>query len=181
MNLNKLRTMSLGEVHYRFKMASAKKARTLLREKYREVMSRELYLRKWRLQPDWAAPFAEATGQAQWARAEELLLRHMHDRFAGAREHSPRFFLDHDQRARIIALAEERWSQEDDFWAEARRLCVRRFAYLNIEAGFPDGIDWHMDPISRRRWPQKFYTEIKFYGQRDGALELPGDVKYVWE
>ncbi|MGH7496605.1 MAG: alginate lyase family protein [bacterium] len=183
MNLNKLRTMSLGEVHYRLKMASAKSVRTLLREKYRDLMSHERYLQKWRLGSDFAASFSEATGQAQWATAEELLLQHMRARFAGARAplRSPRFFVDHDQRPGIITLAQERRSHNEDFWAEAERSCGRRFAYLNIEAEFPDGIDWHLDPISRRRWPQRFYTEIKFYGQRNGAQELPGDVKYVWE
>jgi hypothetical protein len=179
MNLNKLRTLSLGEVHYRLKMAGAKKVRALLRKRYRDSMSREKYLRKWRLGPDYAAPFSKATAKAEWAKAEETLLQHMRARCAGGR--APRFFMDHGCRAQMIALAQKYWWHDEGFWAEAKRLSKRRFSYLSIEISLPDGIDWHMDPISRRSWPQKFYTEMKFYGQRDGAQELPGDVKYVWE
>src|SRR5262245_58038521 len=101
MNLNKLRTMSLGEVQYRLKMAGTMKVQTLLREKYRDSLSREHYLRKWRLRSHFAEPFSRATAQAQWPAAEEALLHHARARFAGERAPapSPRFFIDCDQRS----------------------------------------------------------------------------------
>ncbi len=182
MNLNKLRTMSFGEVRYRLQMSGAKKVRTYLREKYREAMAPARYLRKWRL-PEEASPlFTEAVLQAQWPAAEEALQRYMRARFLDESERgqATHFFIDPRQRSRLSDLA-RLFSHAAADLAAAGHLRARRFSYLDIEASFPSGLDWHMDPISRRRWPQKFYTEIKFYGQRDGEQELPGDVKYVWE
>ena len=181
MNLSKLRTMSLGEVHYRLKMSGAKKVRALLQDRYREAMTPGRYLRQWRL-PEPSPLFRDAVSQAKWPQAEEALLQHMRARILDGqdRRQAPCFFIDLRHRAQIVDIARGLPNMADDLDL-AERLLERRFSYLNIEAHFPDGIDWRMDPISRRGWPQKFYTELKFYGQRDGAEELPGDVKYVWE
>lgn len=179
MNLNKLRVMSLGEVRHRLQAAGARKVRALLRARTREAMAPGRYLPKWRVN---LSLFAEATARRQWERAEAALLQYMRARFLNAQEGapSPRFFIDHCQKDEIVAVARRLPNIARDTQA-ADRLIEQRFSYLGIDADFSAGLDWRADPISRRLWPDKFYTEIKFYGQQDGGQKLPGDVKYVWE
>ncbi len=181
MDFKKLRVMSPGELHYRLKMAGAKKMRWWRREKYRDGTTPERYLRQWHLRSDFAATFAEAIAQTQWPKAEEALLQHMRARWRHetTQKPAPCFFIDPAQRSAIRAIAETLLPRDD--FALADRLLERRFSYLGIEAHFPGGVDWQMDPLSGRRWLQEFYTEMKFYGQREGGQKLPGDVKYVWE
>ena len=106
MNLSKLRTMSLGEVHYRLKMSGAKKVRALLQDRYREAMTPGRYLRQWRL-PEPSPLFRDAVSQAKWPQAEEALLQHMRARILDGqdRRQAPCFFIDLRHRAQIVDIA----------------------------------------------------------------------------
>jgi hypothetical protein len=50
-----------------------------------------------------------------------------------------------------------------------------RFDSFGIEVNFESDIDWHFDPVTKGRWPDKFWGSIDY---RDKSL---GGVKFVWE
>lgn len=180
MNLKKLRTMSFDEVSYRLKAAGAKKIRRLAQARYHERMNPAQFLPNFVLHSDCEGPYREAIAQEQWEDAEEVLLQHLRARFAEAS--APRFFVSSSQRDSIQRVAGKFFPADQNApHAHAERLLAKRFSYLGLEAQFDGAVNWHLDPLSRREWPKKFYTEMKFYGRQDGELELPGDVKNVWE
>jgi len=49
------------------------------------------------------------------------------------------------------------------------------FSVFGIKIAFNNNLDWHIDPISKKQWPQKFWGDIDY---RDKSL---GGVKFVWE
>lgn len=58
----------------------------------------------------------------------------------------------------------------------ADRLLQRRYRFLNASFDCENGIDWHLDPVSRRRWPLAFFKDIAYTGE-----QRLGDVKLPWE
>ncbi len=50
-----------------------------------------------------------------------------------------------------------------------------RFDAFGIKVLFAGDIDWHLDPVTKGRWPEKFWGDIDY---RDKSL---GGVKFVWE
>jgi hypothetical protein len=49
------------------------------------------------------------------------------------------------------------------------------FSAFGINIAFDKDIDWHIDPVTKKKWPQKFWGDIDY---RDKNL---GGVKFVWE
>jgi hypothetical protein len=184
MNLKKLRTMSFDEVSFRLKAAGTKKLRKLAQSRYRDRLQPAQFLPSFTLPAQHAEAFDEARSNKDWPAAESILLQHQRARFAGkhAPGAQPKFFLSYQQHEALQKVADQVFNQEQrEMFEHAERLLSRRFHYLGVEAKFEGEIDWHRDPLSQREWPKKFYTEMKFYGRRDGEHELPGDVKNVWE
>lgn len=58
--------------------------------------------------------------------------------------------------------------------AAARSHC---FTFFGHQFQYDTGIDWHADPVSRRRWPQAYHADVPASGGDRGF----GDVKFVWE
>lgn len=182
MNLKKLRTMSFDEVSYRLKAASAKKIRRLAQSHYRVRMEPAQFLPTFVLRSAHGGAYNEAVARKNWRAAETLLLQHMRARAEEASGSAPQFFVAARQRSEVKKIAEQFFANElHEALVHAESLLQHRFTYLGLEAQFEREIAWHRDPLSQREWPKKFYTEMKFYGQRDGEKELPGDVKNVWE
>lgn len=184
MNLKKLRTMTFDEVSFRLKAESTKKLRKLAQSHYRDRLEPEQFLPSFTLPAPHASAYGEATANKDWPAAEALLLQHLRARWT---EHNgngahPRFFLSYQQHDTLQKVADQVFGKgQREMFAHAERLLAHCFNYLGLEAECDSEIDWHRDPLSQRAWPKRFYTEIKFYGQRDGENELPGDVKNVWE
>ncbi len=184
MNLKKLRTMSFDEVSHRLKAASAKKIRHLAQSRYRDRMEPAQFLPNFSLRSVFDEGYNEALARKDWQNAEAILLQHMRQRFSAenVQGSQPIFFLSVQQRETLLEVADYAFANEQQAAsAHAERLLAHRFDYLGLTAHFENEINWHLDPLSQREWPKKFYTEMKFYGQHDGEQELPGDVKNVWE
>ncbi len=184
MNLKKLRTMSFDEVSFRLKAASTKKLRKLAQSRYRDRLEPAQFLPSFALHSQHAGAYREALSRKDWPAAEAVLLQHLRARFAenNAQGPQPLFFLSYQQHEALQKVADQVFGKEQrEMFAHAERLLSRCFNYLGLEAQFESEVNWHRDPLSQREWPKKFYTEMKFYGQRDGEHELPGDVKNVWE
>jgi len=49
------------------------------------------------------------------------------------------------------------------------------FSAFGINVAFNNNIDWHIDPVTKKKWPQKFWGDIDY---RDRTF---GGVKFVWE
>lgn len=182
MNLKKLRTMSLDEVSFRLKTVGTKKLRKLAQNRYHDRLKPEQFLPSFALSSQHADPYVQALDNKDWPKAQGILLQHMRARFTEKSSSQPRFFLSYQQHDALQKVADQVFneSQREDY-AHAERLLARTFQYLGLEAQFENEVNWCRDPLSQREWSKKFYTEMKFYGQRDGAHELPGDVKNVWE
>ena len=58
----------------------------------------------------------------------------------------------------------------------AARYLQNQFDVFGLEANFEGKIDWHLDPKTGNRWPEKFWADID---HRDG--KTIGGVKFVWE
>ncbi len=50
-----------------------------------------------------------------------------------------------------------------------------RFRVFNLEVEFSESVNWHLDPVSQKNWPQIFWGNINY---RDRTR---GSVKFVWE
>ena len=49
------------------------------------------------------------------------------------------------------------------------------FSAFGINIAFNKDINWHIDPVTKKKWPQKFWGDINY---RDKSF---GGVKFVWE
>ena len=68
-------------------------------------------------------------------------------------------------------------AQADRIFAEAEKICAHKFdllGYENLDFGSP--IDWHFDPVHRKRVPLKPWFSIDFLN-----FESTGDHKIIWE
>ncbi len=88
------------------------------------------------------------------------------------------FYSFADAKEQILALLDQNsplWRQ--DAVQAADRICEPQFNFF--QAGdfcFADGIDWHQDITTGRRWPVTFSPDIPYRGP-----EKVGDIKYPWE
>jgi len=184
LNLKKLKSMSLHEVGHRVKLAGTKKLLRFTHNHHREELAAGRFLREFALPSDYDGPFADAIANHRWGAAEEFLLDHMRARTNGYGYHRgrPRFFFSPSQRAEMLQLIGQHLpDMVPEVLARAEKLLDHQFSFLGVEVKYEDEIDWCADPVSRQRWPMKFYADLKFYGRQHGNRQLPGDVKYVWE
>ena len=84
-------------------------------------------------------------------------------------------------REEIIALMEARFAgQRSAIIASAERACAGRFDLLgHCDLSFgraPKGIDWHLDPLSGKRAPLVYWSQLDQLNPLDG-----GDPKVTWE
>jgi hypothetical protein len=94
------------------------------------------------------------------------------------RQHRRAFFLTVEDRAWLAQVIPhtypEQW-QRTGVEADRARAHSAHFFGQTFESG--DRFEWHVDPVTGRRWPEAWHGDIPTLGQADS----PGDVKYVWE
>jgi hypothetical protein len=186
MQLKKLTTMSVGEVSHRLKALGTKKVMKLSEQAQKNPLAPEFFLPNYHLPGEFEKPFADAVAGARWREAEEFLLEHMRKRLPG-RNNAGRFFFDAQQRPAMLQIADRHLSGlVSQSLMQAERILEHEFAFFGSQIRYADVIEWQDDPLTRKRWPNRFYTEMKYYGQRSVNGEakgstIPGDVKYVWE
>ncbi len=155
--LRKLRAMGPAEISRRlFDKASDR----IEREQYR----RGQLARPGRLR-DAVAP--EIAGGSDWVK-----------KLLEGRMHRARFFQGFDDRERMRRLFEidypTEWSTSK---ARAERVLRHEIEFFGRTFRFAEQIDWHADPVSGRKWPERYYADLRRLAQ---SLDV-GDVKYVWE
>ncbi|MCG3121056.1 MAG: hypothetical protein ALAOOOJD_03996 [bacterium] len=189
MNLKKLTTMSVGEVSHRIKSLGTKKVLKLSEPAQKNPMAPEHFLPHFQLPSDFDGPFADAVAGARWPEAEEFLLEHMRKRLQGEAYNSRKlqFFFSPAQRPAMLQIADRHLpNMVSQSLLQAERILDHEFALFGSKVKYAEVIEWQDDPLTRKRWPNRFYTEMKYYGQRSANQEaksniIPGDVKYVWE
>jgi hypothetical protein len=189
MKLKKLTTMSVGEVSHRLKSIGTKKMMKLSEQAKKNPLAPEIFLPHYELPSDFDGPFSDAIAGARWPEAEEYLLEHARKRLDG-KSHNSRafpFFFNPAQRPAMLQIVERYLpGLVSQSLVEADRILDHEFSLFGSKIAYGGVIDWQDDPLTRRRWPNRFYTEMKYYGQRSNNGEgkggaIPGDVKYVWE
>ena len=71
------------------------------------------------------------------------------------RERMARFFAGVEQRDETRALFLTRFPAEHRrAIEEARRVLRGEFAFFGHTLRYPDGIDWHADPVTKAQWPR---------------------------
>jgi len=97
---------------------------------------------------------------------------------ARRRQRARRFFVAPEERAwlgrLIVSAYPEDWRRT---CLEADRLRRHTVHFFGQTFELGARIDWHADPVSGRRWPNGWYSDIPVLGEEGSA----GDVKYVWE
>jgi len=189
MNLKKLTNMSAGEVSHRLKTLGTKKMLKLSEQAKKNPLTPEYFLPHYQLPSDLGGPFSDAVAGARWLEAEEFLLEHMRQRWRGEAHHSRelKFFFNLQQRPAMLQIADRHLpGLASQSLQQAERILDHEFAFFGSKIKYAEVIDWQDDPLTRKRWPNRFYTEMKYYGQRSANGEakvgaIPGDVKYVWE
>lgn len=189
MNLKKLTTMSVDEVSHRLKSLGAKKVMKLSEQAKKNPFGPEHFLPLFQLASDFAVPYEDAVAGARWPEAEEFLLQHLRKRWqsAPANGHSAQFFFNPQQRPAMLQIADRYLADMvSQTLTQAERILEHEFSFFGSTIKCAETIEWQEDPLSRKRWPNRFYTEMKYYGQRTSGGEakgnaIPGDVKYVWE
>jgi hypothetical protein len=97
------------------------------------------------------------------------------------------FFFSPLQRRTMLQIADRHLpGMVSQCLTQAERSFDHEFILFGRHLKYNEVIKWQDDPLTRRRWPSRFYTEMKYYGQRSNSGEakggaIPGDVKYVWE
>lgn len=189
MNLKKLTTMSVDEVSHRLKSLGAKKVMKLSEQAKKNPFGPEHFLPHLQLASDLAGPFEDAVAGGRWPEAEEFLLQHLRQRRLNTPpdDHSAQFFFSPQQRPAMLQIADRYLADMvSQTLTQADKLLEHEFSFFGSTIKYESAIEWQDDPLSRKRWPNRFYTEMKYYGQRTSSSEaksntIPGDVKYVWE
>ncbi len=189
MKLKKLTTMSVGEVSHRLRTLGTKKMMKLAEQAKKNHLAPEIFLPHYELPSDFDGPFSETVAQERWPEAAEYLLEHMRQRLYGKGYNSRlfQFFFSPAQRPAMLQIVDRHLPDlVMPSLMQADRILEHKFFFLGQEIDYTEAIDWQDDPLTRRRWPNRFYTEMKYYGQRSANGEtkngaIPGDVKYVWE
>jgi uncharacterized heparinase superfamily protein len=68
-------------------------------------------------------------------------------------------------------------AERADMLTRAAQARAHRFEFFGREFHYPEDIDWHGDPVTKRQWPLVFHPDVPVHGGDAGF----GDVKYVWE
>ncbi len=88
------------------------------------------------------------------------------------------FFLDGWDRQEIAAFFRAQFQEEFRTSMErADVLMNNRLRFLGFEAEYPEGIDWHCDPLSAYRHPLVYHKNIMIFDGNRGQ----GDIKHIWE
>jgi hypothetical protein len=103
-------------------------------------------------------------------------------RMVEERRHSrrQRFFAALDQpevRRALFSVAGPYAPQAHHARRAAATAQQHEFEFFGQRFTYGDQIDWHADPVTRRRWPRVFHRDVPI---DRGGQEI-GDVKYVWE
>ncbi|MDZ7289562.1 MAG: heparinase II/III family protein [candidate division KSB1 bacterium] len=149
----------------------------------------EYFLPHYQLPSDFDGPFSDAVAGERWLEAQEYLLEHMRKRLYGQGYNCRafQFFFSPQQRPVMLQIVDRYLpGLVSQSLAQAERILEHEFSFFGNQIKYADEIEWQDDPLTRRRWPNRFYTEMKYYGQHstDGGTRsaiIPGDVKYVWE
>ncbi len=89
-----------------------------------------------------------------------------------------RFFLNGRDRAEDASFFKKYYPREYQISLNrAERILQNRLHFLGIDLHYPDGIDWHRDPLSEYRHPLVYFRDVKIFGGNQGQ----GDVKHIWE
>lgn len=88
------------------------------------------------------------------------------------------FFLDTMDRQKTADFFKQHFATEYKVSLErADQILQNKLRFLGIEVTYPNGFDWHRDPLSDFRYPLKYYKNIPIFGGNRGQ----GDVKHIWE
>ena len=114
-----------------------------------------------------------ALKSTDWRGAHEALRAHFLLR-------APRFLIDPSRRNDVAAAVHQSFDRAgDDARVRASRLVDGRYdvlAYRDLSWTNSDGrVDWHLDPVNRRRAPLSFWARVPYLDPRFG------DHKVVWE
>ncbi len=159
--LRKLKGRSIGE----------------LRERALQAISAELELRRF------ARTIGEPTDETLHEEIDPEAIAAQTGVADGLREHfvaraAPMFFAGVRDGSSADELRGERWSAElERLVAAADAIVVGRFDVLGHDGlSFGSPIDWHLDPVSKKRAPRIHWSRIPYLD-----AELIGDHKVIWE
>jgi len=86
------------------------------------------------------------------------------------------FFIDeHNKQATIETINKQYPQLIQQAREQANKICRHEFSFLGIQVNYEDKIPWTSDPVSTKKWLQKFYADVNIFDREIG------DVKYVWE
>lgn len=89
-----------------------------------------------------------------------------------------RFFFSPDSIDSILTTLRQRLpGQAEQIVQRAENICRHRFDLLGYEGiEYGDPIDWHLDPVHRKRAPRKIFYKVRYLD-----FEESGDSKITWE
>lgn len=67
-------------------------------------------------------------------------------------------------------------THKESILRQSEELLLHRFKIFGVEADFGSPIDFHLDPITGKTWPIRFWADINY---RDGRAI--GGIKFAWE
>ncbi len=156
--LRKLRAMSAGELWTRVRYGAycrIEKARHARGALTGPARLRRALVPELARSSDWKSALLEARAQRQ-----------------------SQFFRGAEATAATRAVFVDRFADERRRAREDAERAVRReFAFFGATFRYPEGVDWHADPVSGRQWPPVYHRDVPVDGGNVGY----GDVKYVWE
>src|SRR5688572_21304647 len=93
------------------------------------------------------------------------------------RRGAARFFAGAQDLEATRALYAQRLPEERKDAREHADLVLRReLSFFGATFSYPQGIDWHADPVSGAGWPRRYHRDVPVHGGDVGF----GDVKHVW-
>ena len=168
--LKKLRGRSADELRVRAAQAAAAYAeRRGWSRDAREPSDQKFFAL---LDPARVSSFDEKTNKNGRATlTAERLLAHFRSRTA------PKFFAALDDPQATRRLLRERFSNESEAVERARRITQGCFSLLGFDdLSFGDPVDWHLEPVSRKRAPLAHWSRINYLD-----AQVLGDKKITWE
>ena len=89
----------------------------------------------------------------------------------------PQFFFSFSERENVVAALGRHWPNEGEFLKLCDQAIAGKFNLLGLTGcDFGDPIDWHLEPIARKRSPLVHWSRVE---ELDASES--GDKKIVWE
>jgi hypothetical protein len=112
-----------------------------------------------------------ALTSGEWS-SVDALLEHLATRPGSS------FLLPHDSANHAAAILQRRYPEYASALVDAADACCRNELSLGGQNfSFAEGIDWHTDPVTGRRWPLLYWKRLDQYLWSESAA----DSLFVWE